>query len=315
MKAPVTSTQEANKLDLVDFLENLGFYPAKVIRDDYWFCSPLRDESNASFKVNRKLNAWYDHGTGKGGSVVDFGIEYYRCNVKEFLQRLSVKDERFSFHSNAGLDPEKPTGKSQQESAKIKIVQSRRLSDRRLISYLKNRTIPLAVADRFCNQIEYQIKDKKFVAIGFKNDQGGYELRSEYFKGSSSSKSPTLIKTGADMLAVFEGFFSFLSFQALLAKNASSLSAFQQYKNSDFLVLNSLAFLEKSRQKIESYKEVNLFLDNDNAGKEATFKTVAWSTKIRDRSELYKGHKDLNDYLVHLEGQNQSQRKSRGQRL
>jgi len=31
----------------------------------YWYLSPLREEKEASFKVNRKKNVWYDHGIGK----------------------------------------------------------------------------------------------------------------------------------------------------------------------------------------------------------------------------------------------------------
>lgn len=311
----VKTTQAANELDLVDFLQTLGFFPKKTSKEDYWYCSPLRDERTPSFKVNRKLNAWYDHGTGKGGSVVDFGIEYYGCTVKEFLQRLRQDDTSISFHRTAKSSTNRKTVTSQERAPKITILSAERLTDPRLIDYVKGRAIPKGIADQFCQQVNYQIKAKRFVAIGFKNDQSGYELRSEYFKGSSSPKSPTLIKNGSEILAVFEGFFSFMSFQVLAGKTIPSLVEFQQLKQSDFLILNSLAFLEKSRQKNENYKEINLFLDNDKAGREAAVKTVAWSTKIRDRSELYKGHKDLNDYLVHLERLNQSQKKSRGLRL
>ena len=36
-------------------------------------------------------------------------------------------------------------------------------------------------------------KDKEFVAIGFKNSAGGYELRNDFFKVSSSPKYVTYI--------------------------------------------------------------------------------------------------------------------------
>ncbi len=46
--------KDANQLDIVNFLGNLGFDPAKVNGSDYWYLSPLRREQTASFKVNRK---------------------------------------------------------------------------------------------------------------------------------------------------------------------------------------------------------------------------------------------------------------------
>lgn len=81
---------EANQIDLVDYLSSLGNVPAKKRGNDYWYLSPLRQEKEASFKVNK--NIWYDHGIAKGGNLVDFVAEYYKCNIPQALQKLS------SFH-------------------------------------------------------------------------------------------------------------------------------------------------------------------------------------------------------------------------
>ena len=80
---------DAKQLDLVDYLASLNHLPQKVRNQDYWYLSPLREEKTPSFKVNRALNVWYDHGTGKGGDLVDFGTYYYNCTVSELLHRLS----------------------------------------------------------------------------------------------------------------------------------------------------------------------------------------------------------------------------------
>jgi len=82
-------TAEAKQIDLVDYLAALGHYPKKVRNADYWFLSPLREEKTPSLKVNRNMNAWYDHGIGKGGNLVDFGVLYFNCSVIEFLQHSS----------------------------------------------------------------------------------------------------------------------------------------------------------------------------------------------------------------------------------
>jgi DNA primase len=68
---------EAKKFDLFDYLSTLGHLPAKIRNQDYWYRSPLRDEKTPSFKVNRKSNLWYDHGTWQGGDLIDFGTLYH----------------------------------------------------------------------------------------------------------------------------------------------------------------------------------------------------------------------------------------------
>ncbi|WP_018614986.1 CHC2 zinc finger domain-containing protein [Segetibacter koreensis] len=94
MNHPYFSCQELKQIDIVEYLEKLGYHPESIRNNDYWYLSPLREEKEASFKVNRKLNLWYDHGLGKGGSIIDFGMLYYKCSIPEFLQKLS---QSFSF--------------------------------------------------------------------------------------------------------------------------------------------------------------------------------------------------------------------------
>ena len=69
--------EQANQMNLVDYLYTLGFNPSKIRNDDHWYLSPFRNEKDASFKVNKTKNVWYDHGIGKGGNLVDFATEYY----------------------------------------------------------------------------------------------------------------------------------------------------------------------------------------------------------------------------------------------
>ena len=51
--------EEAKQIKLQDYLHSLGFSPVKQQGDNLWYKSPFRDESEASFKVNTKLNQWY----------------------------------------------------------------------------------------------------------------------------------------------------------------------------------------------------------------------------------------------------------------
>jgi len=40
------------QIDMVEYLERVGYKPAKIRTNDYWYLSLLREEKTASFKVN-----------------------------------------------------------------------------------------------------------------------------------------------------------------------------------------------------------------------------------------------------------------------
>ena len=285
MSTAFFSCDEAKTIDLVEFLERIGFKPERIKHNDYWYHSPLREEKTPSFKVNRLLNVWYDHGIGNGGGLVDFGLLYYKCSIPELLRKLS-KD--FSFHQptiapNRNLSFEK-------ESA-VTIVSVTEINDARLQIYLRERCIPLEVANQYCKQIDYEYNQKKFTSIGFQNNSGGYDLRNPFFKGSTAPKDVPFIDNGVKEISVFEGFFDFLSLLVIAKKEKLPLT--------NFLVLNSLSFFERSRRKLEQHEKICLYLDRDPAGMKHTQDALKWDLRYLDKSALYEKHKDLNEYLVH----------------
>jgi CHC2-type zinc finger protein/Toprim domain-containing protein len=270
---------EAKQMDLVDYLSSIGFNPIKIRGNNYWYLSPLRKEETASFKVDRKQNVWYDHGNGKGGNLIDFGIIYHNCSVKEFLEKLNGN---LSFHQPINFS-------STNDDSKIKIITEKSIVSLSLIKYLKQRKISDEVAAKYCREIVFSMNEKMYSAIGFKNDKGGYELRNEWFKGSSSPKDIATFKNEAKSLIVFEGFFDFLSY-ATINKN-------QPVSGSNILVLNSLSFFEKSREFMEQHENIHLFLDCGKSGMETTKKALLWDKRYKDERDLYEGHDDLNDWL------------------
>jgi hypothetical protein len=292
---------EANQIDLVDYLSSLGHQPAKIRGNDYWYISPLRQEKEASFKVNKNKNVWYDHGIAKGGNVVDFVTEYYRCNVSEALQKISLFHPQNIIKNIADRPPvhlhqhsvrnDEATG----ETA-IKIIAAKKpITDLLLCSYLRKRKIDKSIADKYCDEVIFKIKDKEreFKAIGFKNNAGGYELRNEFFKGSSSPKYVSYFDNNVpDKIKVFEGFFDFLSYQTI-NQNQPELT--------NFLVLNSLAFFERSLLLMEKHESIHLYLDNDTAGRKCTTIAQERSLKFKDESKLYQGSKDLNEWIIKAE--------------
>ena len=307
--------KHANQIDLVEYLEKLGFKPAKIRNNDYWYLSPLRDEKTASFKVNRSKNVWYDHAIGKGGTLVDFGKLYYHCTVKDLLSKLeNEKETSVSFHPpKNSIAGEKK--KLSNQSGKITIISSEDINNQTLRNYLQSRQILLDIAKQFCQEVSFELYGKKHLAIGFQNPGGGYELRNHYFKGSSTPKEPRLISQTAEKeLSVFEGFFSFLSFQTL-QQTKEKLAVELPKLHTDSLVLNSLSFFEKSRELMEKYSTVHLFLDRDKMGISNTEQALKWSGKYIDQSRHYSKFKDLNECLVKSVTPELKQKKSRGMRL
>lgn len=51
---------EAKRVRIVDFLALLGHRAQYMKSEQYWYLSPLRKEVTPSFKVNDRLNEWYD---------------------------------------------------------------------------------------------------------------------------------------------------------------------------------------------------------------------------------------------------------------
>lgn len=283
--------ERANQIDLVDYLFSLGYTPAKINAANYWYLSPLRKERTASFKVNKSKNSWYDHGIGKGGKLIDFACAYYNCSIAEVLGKISgqrLTSESF-FHPQ-----KKNSALVEPDDRSIQIVSIHSpILDPSLNKYLEQRKISQQLANQFCKEIQYTSGERNFSAIGFKNNAGGYELRSQHFKGSSSPKYVTWFNNHqADSIAVFEGFFDFLSYRSGIAKNGIT---------SNILVLNSLSFFTRSLLLMEKHQKILLYLDNDHAGKACVMQAMQRSNKVVDESGLYKGAKDLNDWWMQHE--------------
>ncbi|MCV9926623.1 toprim domain-containing protein [Flavobacterium sp. LS1R49] len=291
------STEEAKKIDITNYLSLLGYNPTKVINVDFWYSSPLRDENTPSFKVNQKLNLWFDHGLGKGGNLIDFGILYHNCTVSEFLEKVNIN---FSLQQPAFVHPNKNIG----TDPKIKILENFPLTSPVLLRYLEERKIPIEIAEQFCIEVRYELNDTNYYGIGFKNNSGGYEIRNPYFKNSSSPKDITTINNGSEQALVFEGFIDFLSYKTTtknLPENAQ-----------DFVVLNSVSFFERARPFMEYHKHIRLYLDRDLTGITCTERALSLSSKYKDESMLYKNHNDFNDWIMNPA---KAPKKSLGRRL
>ncbi|PKD21770.1 hypothetical protein APR41_01965 [Salegentibacter salinarum] len=283
MKTEKLSCEKARDICIVKYLAKLGHFPSRTSEGEAWFLSPLRSETKASFKVSKTLNRWYDFGIGKGGSLIDLICHIQNCEVKEALLFLE-QDIIYPIYS--------PPRKQQSKKAKIQITRVEPIDHPALLYYLKSRKIPINIARLYCYQVWYEWKNKPYYAIGLKNNSGGWEFRNKYFKNSSSPKTYTVIRNDSEQLVITEGMFDFLS----LATMDEEL-----VRNSDNIILNSLAFVDRIEPLIPKYDSVLLYLDNDSAGKKAAAKFLSLYDHITDCSYTYKDHVDLNENLMKIE--------------
>ena len=272
--------QNIKQISITDYLQQQGYSPARVQGIHFWYCSPLRNESTPSFKVNTERNQWYDFGTGEHGDIIDLVRALQHCTMNKAIELLigskQIVHQYFSFGG------ERKTSKH-----KLEIISVQSLTNPYLLRYLAARAIPLPVASAYCSEVLFQNMNRTYYAIGFANDALGWEIRNMYFKGCIAPKAITTIKRGTDRLQIFEGFMDFLSWQVL---NPSSTS--------DAIVLNSLALLPRIKEQIAGYREVESFLDNDDAGRKSFAVLKQIFPQIVDGATCYPEHKDLNEWLV-----------------
>ena len=160
-----------------------------------------------------------------------------------------------------------------------------------LIGYLASCGIAQRIAAGYCREVRYEVNGRAFFAVGFRNDAGGWELRSKRFKGGSSPKHITTIGNRSDTVIAFEGFMDFLAYLSL--KHPERLRI-------DAAVLNSVVNLPKAVPFLSQHPVIHTFFDNDEAGRKATADLIRLCprSELIDQSSFYSGHKDVNDYLT-----------------
>jgi len=276
---------EAKRTNLVDYLQVNGFSPVKVKYGSAWFLSPMRQESTPSFKVNLNKNVWFDFGSGEGGNIIALVMKLYKANVSEALQLIGSNS-----YSGVPLGPEFKNRGTLDESGRIKINRVQALKNPALLLYLDSRNVALTFAKTYLKEAYYSVHEGKYFALAFENDKGGYELRNSCFKSGSSPKYITTIPgINNSRTNVFEGFMDFLS----------CCTYYNRIPRSRTIILNSLSFLPKIEDMLSSAKHINLFLDNDKAGIDATQKIMNLCGIVTNYSSvIYPNSKDFNEFMI-----------------
>ncbi len=267
---------------IVEYLANKGIQPIKIRENNYYYFSPFRNETEASFNVDSIQNKYYDFGEGKGSGLVTLISRLENISIKEIIYRYS--NNVFSFQKLKATH-----SKELIKSKRIQIIEQKQVYSYVLKSYLKERGITSKKAYQYSEEIKFKIENcKPQFALGFRN----FELRNSIFKGSTGKNLSINKNNIADKrVFVFEGFFDFLSFLEI-----------NNYPNFNYIILNSTANLLKLFDYLINQKpvEIHLYLDNDLSGDNCTNEIISrYSSSVIDHRMEYKNFNDLNEFLIH----------------
>ena len=284
------SIEEIRDMPVTDFLHKIGLKSTKKRGCEVWYHAPYRSDRTPSFCVNTEKNIWNDFGTGMGGDI--FTLGGLMINSNDFMAQARYIGEV----TNNPLDCSKPPKfDSVPVEPQFTDVEVKPLSHPALLGYLRERGIPSDIATANCVEIHYSLHDKSYFAVGFPNEDGGYEIRNKFFKGSIPPKAITLIRHGSTTVNVYEGFVDFLSGLTL-----------GYGRTEDNLVLNSVANRVKAYKHLDGYETIKCWLDNDEAGKlclQALYRR--YGDNVKDFSVVFRPCKDVNEYLQQDSGEHQ----------
>jgi len=274
---------------MLALLAAIGYQPVKKAGNEHLFLSPLRDsDTTPSFSVNETLGCWYDHGSGKGGNIIDFGLKYWpQLAFPEVLEKIA---------NIIVVRPNKCVETKRRRTAikepHYQVLEIKELGANRVIrAYLENRGIWPA-AKGILKEVYYYVEDaqknrKNFFAAGWQNELGAWEVRNLHFKGCIGHKAISFIPGNADNLCVFEGFMNYLSWLTD-----------EPFCDDSILVLNSLALIQSGISKAKPFADIATYFDNDPSGRAATAAFKEALPQSVDHSWVYEGYNDYNDMVT-----------------
>lgn len=290
---------QAKAIPIAEIMKKLEMDPVKETKTDATYFSPFRNERTPSFHVNKQENVWYDHGEGIGGNAFDLVVKMLEARGFSFTAVDALR-----WFRNTNLDPalSQPRDRVKDKKSKWKLLDIMPLENLALFRYLRQRGINTAIAQNYIQEVAIKKIGTypKIFALGFKNEEGGYEVRNRKFKSCISPKTITFIRADQPKpsgVMIFEGFMDCLTY----------LTIRKGEKPYDIIVLNTVACVDQAISYIKNYGYYHAYtwMDNDKAGDSATARLAEFiksepGLTHKPMNYLYRDHKDLNELHMHV---------------
>lgn len=307
-------TQDARSIHINEYLSRIG---AKLARTqlgthgmEYVYHSPTRNDAKPSLCVNLDRNIWSDVPVGEGGRLIELVCYLHDLHRNDVSGALSILDQVFPEYRDTGhtsralkpsatpapVYPRAAQGQAtglKEDKVELRLKSVKAIYRYALKDYLtKERKISLGRAGLYLKEVEFERGTTSFFALGFPCGDT-YALRNKNFKGFlGRGPKPSIFEKHTSELLLFEGVFDFLTYLETQKRDEAPLTA---------VVLNSTAFLPRFCDYLREQGQVTrvyCYLDRDFAGMNTVNELRLFFPRIdfSDRSELYQGFKDFNEW-------------------
>lgn len=268
-------------------LDYLGKPLRKTSSGWYLYRCPWKEDNHPSLNVSPDGRVWHDQSTGEKGGIIELVMTY--LNTKD-LSRVCAEFNSSSFLLSKSFNNQK---ENDIECSVFRSFEVMPLQSRGLYAYLYQRKVNINIAKQYLQEAHYSFDERTdgsyLYALAYANDKGGYELRSNYYKGCISPKGLTThLGIENAPVVVFEGFFDMLSFATLCGG-----------VRHNYMVLNSIVNAPAAIEVLQSYTgKIYLCLDNDKGGEETTAWLLQHLPTAKDIRSRFAPYKDVNEYLI-----------------
>lgn len=255
-------TDQAKSIPIELFLQRLGHTAIKERAGRKWYRRPYGEEKTASFVISQDGMAFYDHGTGDGGNIID--LAKLIAKVDSVSQALAFIENTVGTSLQFDRTPTKTT---QSQPAAYHVVSTTELilkqntPHSKEVQWLKKRAIDPNVLNPYIQVVTFGHKDrsgKTYQAIGLPNVSGGYEIRDSqrgFIKVSVGAKDFSFFGATAPgfqcaNLHIFEGapdFWTYLTWNS--RKPQPILPATESY-----LILNGTAMTAQAITRLSQFR-------------------------------------------------------------
>lgn len=251
-------------LSIKSLLNHLGFRPVESNERESFYTNIFNGDKFVprSFRLDHKLDVWFDKSIGKGGNILDFAKNYWpELSVEEITKKLiafsSVTEYHYMFpvNNNKRKRKRKPIKLPHYQISRItKLGQTDEIT-----RFLQESGL-WDFADSNLVEVHYYVIDqsrkrKDFCAAGWPNENGGWEVYAKNFKSTIGTRGMSVFHASTRSVIVFQEFSDYL-------KNRDKLHALY----SSILVLNSPMFLSAAIRRVQNFREVSFYLDDKREG-------------------------------------------------
>ena len=280
---------EIREKSIVEYLSSLGIKPVREIGRSFVFYSPWRKEVEPSLHVFKNNGKFKDFGSGEAGNIIDFVM---RLDNTDFKGAMKILKNGSAIHLPEFERPSKPLKKG------VEVISANEIVSEDILTYTDTRCIPRHLIQKYCKQLSFRFPMGKrpgriYTACGFPTNSGSFEIRSSFFKISTSPKSVSTFHGNPKRYAIYEGFMDFLSALTYFEKESFEETV---------IVLNSLAFISTLIPFLQDAESVNLYLDEGLPVEQKIVALTEANVPLRDCRGVFSPAQDFNEFLCSLNG-------------